>query len=53
MPGLRFFACDGCETVYALPDETFGCGRCEEGSLTEITASLQDDAYFLPPGRER
>jgi hypothetical protein len=48
MLGLRFFACERCETVYANPPDPPRCARCEV-ALQEITDRLQDDAYFVPP----
>jgi len=48
MPGLRFFACEQCQTVYANPPDPPRCHRCDV-ALREITDRLQDDAYFVPP----
>jgi hypothetical protein len=47
--GLRFFVCEGCETVHASPDEPPGCRDCGVGTFREITRRLQADTYFLPP----
>jgi rubredoxin len=46
--GLRFFACDGCGTVYAATDEPRGCDRCGDTRLAELTDALRDDTYFAP-----
>ena len=48
MLGLRFFACERCETVYANPPAPPQCHRCDV-CLREITDSLQDESYFEPP----
>lgn len=48
MLGLRFFACERCETVYANPPDPPHCDRCDT-PLREITERLQEDAYFRPP----
>jgi hypothetical protein len=47
--GLRFYVCDGCDTVHASPDEPPGCRDCGGRRLREITRQLQADTYFLPP----
>lgn len=48
MLGLRFYACDRCDTVFADPDAPRECGECADGRLNEITHRLQADTYFLP-----
>ena len=51
MTRLRFFACDACETVYALPESPAPgepCTDCRAGQLREITDALGGDAYFAP-----
>jgi hypothetical protein len=48
MLGLRFFACEECETVYANPPDPPRCHQCSV-RLREITDAVQDDAYFSPP----
>lgn len=46
MLGMRFFACSGCETVYAGPEPPHRCDDCHSGSLEEISDKLRGDAYF-------
>jgi PHP family Zn ribbon phosphoesterase len=49
--GLRYVACDACETVFALPDaaETpAGCDRCGARPLREVRGLDGPDAYFAP-----
>jgi hypothetical protein len=46
MLGLRFFACDRCETVHAAPETSPSCSNCEGGPLREITNELQADTSF-------
>ncbi|WP_187347743.1 hypothetical protein [Haloplanus rubicundus] len=48
MPGLRFFACERCETVYAAPEEPSGCDRCADGRLAELGDADGAAAYFAP-----
>lgn len=45
--GLRFLACDGCGTVFALPDRPAACDRCD-GRLRELRDLRGPDAYFVP-----
>jgi hypothetical protein len=47
---LRFFACEACETVYALPESPASGEPCADcaGTLREITGALGGDAYFAP-----
>jgi hypothetical protein len=51
MPGLRFFLCLDCDTVYASPDEPPACADCDGHRLREITSGVQDASYFAPPDR--
>lgn len=48
MSGLRFFVCEGCDTVFAdlSPPAPGAC--CSDAGVTEITASLQSASYFHP-----
>jgi hypothetical protein len=50
VPGLRFFACERCETVYAAPEEPSDCDRCDDGRLAELVDAGRDAAaaYFSP-----
>jgi len=48
MLGLRFFACERCETVYASPNTPPYCDDCDGTTFRELTRRLQDDSYFLP-----
>ena len=45
--GLRYFACDRCETVFALPDAPSECGRCA-ATVRELHGVRGPDAYFVP-----
>ncbi|QAU12952.1 zinc ribbon domain-containing protein [Halorubrum sp. BOL3-1] len=48
---LRYYACDACGTVFALPDdpdEPTACGRCGAGPLRELRDVRGQDAYFAP-----
>jgi hypothetical protein len=44
--GLRYYACDRCETVFADVETPPRCGRCAAEGLREITRDLQGDDYF-------
>ncbi|CAJ51574.1 hypothetical protein [Haloquadratum walsbyi] len=46
MLGLRFFACNVCETVMAAPVEPSQCHDCHDEDIAEISEMLQSDAYF-------
>ncbi len=48
MLGLRYFACQRCETVFALPEAPSECGRCGDARLSELTGDGQAAAYFRP-----
>jgi PHP family Zn ribbon phosphoesterase len=55
MTGLRFVACDRCETVFAQPSpsaSTDRCDVCDGGHLKEITGRLGGDDYFTSALRE-
>ncbi|MFC7234914.1 hypothetical protein [Halosegnis marinus] len=51
MLGLRYVACDDCDTVWAVPaaDPAVSgpCPDCGGGSVTEVTDRLGDASYFL------
>lgn len=44
--GIRFFVCDGCETVYADVARPPQCDSCEDDSITEIGQEIQAATYF-------
>jgi len=44
--GIRFFACDGCETVYADVEEPPWCHHCTGGSMEELGPESQAATYF-------
>lgn len=46
--GLRYFACDRCETVFALPDAPTECGRCAATPVRELRDVRGPDPYFAP-----
>jgi len=46
--GLRFFACEACETVFAGLDEPEACCECDESRFDEVTGTLQHEPYFVP-----
>ena len=48
MLGLRFFACEECETVFAGPEKPPWCDSCDGDSFEEITHRLQANAYLTP-----
>ncbi|ERG96213.1 MAG: hypothetical protein J07HQW2_02688 [Haloquadratum walsbyi J07HQW2] len=47
MLGLRFFACNICETVMAVPTEPSRCHDCQNGDIAEISGTVQSDTYFM------
>jgi len=44
--GLRFFVCEGCETVYADVERPPRCGNCDGDPLEEIEPEAQAADYF-------
>jgi len=48
--GLRFFICDGCDTVYADVETPPRCRYCEDGSVERVEPESQAADYFT--GRE-
>ncbi|MEF8902158.1 MAG: hypothetical protein V5A25_13205 [Halovenus sp.] len=46
MLGLRFFACDGCDTVYADVEAPQRCRHCGREPVDEIGPGTQAAAYF-------
>lgn len=53
MLGLRFYACEDCETVHADVGVPPACGRCDGGAFREITRSLGTDTYFFTTTDDR
>jgi len=50
VPGLRFFACERCGTVHAVPDEPRDCDRCGGVRLVGLPVASCAEAYFWPEG---
>ncbi|WP_201289223.1 hypothetical protein [Halovenus carboxidivorans] len=48
MLGLRYVACEQCETVFALPESPPRCGRCGSPRLIELDSEDGAAAYFSP-----
>ncbi|MFC6973460.1 hypothetical protein ACFQL1_19995 [Halomicroarcula sp. GCM10025709] len=48
MLGLRYFACQACDTAHAVPEELAVCGRCGSSQVEEITDQLSAAPYFSP-----
>ncbi|MFB6251257.1 MAG: hypothetical protein ABEI27_06170 [Halobellus sp.] len=46
MLGLRFFVCNGCETVYADVEAPLQCVRCDDGLFEELGSGSQAAEYF-------
>ena len=46
MLGVRFFACEGCETVYADVAKPPRCGDCGGTAIDEIGPGTQAAEYF-------
>ncbi len=46
--GLRFFACDGCDTVYADIEEPPRCRNCGGETVDELGSGTQAAEYFTP-----
>lgn len=53
MLGLRFFACDGCDTVYSGVEPPERCDDCGRVSPEEISDRLRKDAYFCRAVEQR
>lgn len=51
MLGLRYFACERCSTVVALPEPQAQCGRCGAETLLELPADETAASYFAPVER--
>jgi formate dehydrogenase maturation protein FdhE len=45
VPGLRFFVCEECGTVYA-DVERVRCRRCDDGPVEELGPGRQAFDYF-------
>lgn len=48
MPGLRFFVCDRCHTVYAAVESHRQCRHCTATPVEEISGGRQAAEYFAP-----
>lgn len=48
MLGLRYYACQRCETVFALPDPPTACGRCGAETVDELRPDTTAASYFAP-----
>ena len=48
MLGLRYFACERCDTVFALPEPHSQCGRCGAEALAELPPDDTAGTYFAP-----
>jgi formate dehydrogenase maturation protein FdhE len=48
MLGLRYFACQHCETVYALPEVPDQCGNCGRHTLADLSGAGGAEQYFAP-----
>ncbi|WP_338741878.1 hypothetical protein [Haloplanus salilacus] len=51
MLGLRYVACEDCDTVAAVPmaasnTATAACGRCGSMALTDLTGRFRGPTYF-------
>jgi rubredoxin len=44
--GVRFFLCNGCDTVYADIEEPPQCHRCDGGPFEELDPENQAFDYF-------
>ncbi|GAB3315681.1 hypothetical protein GCM10027355_09390 [Haloplanus salinarum] len=47
MLGLRYVACEACDTVSATPTVPHACPRCGAADPTDITDRLLRPAYFV------
>lgn len=50
MLGLRFFACSGCETVYADVERPARCPRCGREPVEELAPESGAVDYFTDSG---
>lgn len=48
MLGLRYFGCERCGTVFALPEAPSRCGQCEYDRLSELSTEGHAADYFAP-----
>lgn len=53
MLGLRFFACEECDTVYADIEEPRHCGTCDGAHIAEISSGMGATTYFAPSQTDR
>ncbi|SIS15948.1 hypothetical protein SAMN05421752_11566 [Natronorubrum thiooxidans] len=44
--GIRFFVCNGCETVYADVERPPRCSNCDDDPIEEIGPETQAANYF-------
>lgn len=49
MPGVRFFECRRCATVYAGLDAPPFCSDCDGREFVNLTDRLHADTYFVRP----
>jgi len=45
--GLRYFVCNGCETVYADVERPLPCDVCDDESIEQIGPETQAVNYFI------
>ncbi|WP_299235348.1 hypothetical protein [Natronomonas sp.] len=53
MLGLRYFACERCETVVAEVEAPVACRECGASEIGELTGEGSASEYFAPSGRGR
>lgn len=44
--GLRYFVCEGCETVYADVEKPPRCSNCDADPIVEVKPEIQAATYF-------
>ncbi len=47
MLGLRFFVCEGCETVYADVEKPLRCRSCGDEPVEELGPGTRASEYFM------
>ncbi|WP_435066396.1 hypothetical protein [Halobaculum sp. EA56] len=52
MLGLRFYACEGCDTVHDGVEEPAACAACGADRFEELTSRLRDCRYLAAATRE-
>jgi len=45
--GLRFFVCEGCETVYADVEKPLQCRGCGDEPVEELGPGTRASEYFM------